>query len=84
VYATPNYVHPSRLQNTIAGGASSIVIPEPEDPGPNPLLPGAPKGSSVSACLSITLGTVLIAEGLLTYLGPQGWVNRLLTNAATL
>ena len=28
--------------------------------------------------LPITLGTVLVAEGLLTYLGPQGWVNRLL------
>jgi putative spermidine/putrescine transport system permease protein len=26
----------------------------------------------------ITLGTVLIAEGLLNYLGPQGWLNRLL------
>jgi len=26
----------------------------------------------------ITLGTVLIAEGLLTYLGPQGWLSRLL------
>ena len=26
----------------------------------------------------VTLGTVLIAEGLLNYLGPQGWVNRLL------
>jgi putative spermidine/putrescine transport system permease protein len=26
----------------------------------------------------ITLGTVLIAEGLLTYLGPQGWLNRVL------
>jgi putative spermidine/putrescine transport system permease protein len=26
----------------------------------------------------ITLGTVLVAEGLLTYLGPQGWVNRFL------
>jgi putative spermidine/putrescine transport system permease protein len=26
----------------------------------------------------ITLGTVLVAEGLLTYLGPQGWFNRLL------
>ena len=26
----------------------------------------------------ITLGTVLIAEGLLNYLGPQGWVNRTL------
>jgi putative spermidine/putrescine transport system permease protein len=24
----------------------------------------------------ITLGTVLVAEGLLTYLGPQGWLNR--------
>ena len=26
----------------------------------------------------ITLGTVLIAEGLLLYLGPQGWLNRFL------
>jgi putative spermidine/putrescine transport system permease protein len=26
----------------------------------------------------ITLGTVLVAEGLLTYLGPRGWFNRLL------
>ena len=26
----------------------------------------------------ITLGTVLIAEGLLNYLGPQGWFNRAL------
>jgi putative spermidine/putrescine transport system permease protein len=26
----------------------------------------------------ITLGTVLTAEGLLTYLGPQGWLNRAL------
>lgn len=26
----------------------------------------------------ITLGTVLVAEGLLTYLGPQGWFNRIL------
>ncbi len=26
----------------------------------------------------ITLGTVLVAEGLLNYLGPQGWVNRVL------
>jgi putative spermidine/putrescine transport system permease protein len=26
----------------------------------------------------ITLGTVLIAEGLLSYLGPQGWFNRFL------
>ena len=25
--------------------------------------------------LPITLGTVLVAEGLLTYLGPQGWFN---------
>jgi len=29
--------------------------------------------------IPITLGTVLIAEGLLTYLGPQGWFNRTLT-----
>jgi putative spermidine/putrescine transport system permease protein len=28
--------------------------------------------------LPITLGTVLVAEGLLTYLGPQGWLNRIL------
>ncbi len=28
--------------------------------------------------IPITLGTVLIAEGLLTYLGPRGWVNRTL------
>jgi putative spermidine/putrescine transport system permease protein len=28
--------------------------------------------------LPITLGTVLVAEGLLNYLGPQGWVNRIL------
>jgi putative spermidine/putrescine transport system permease protein len=28
--------------------------------------------------IPITLGTVLIAEGLLTYLGPQGWFNRAL------
>ena len=26
----------------------------------------------------ITLGTVLVAEGLLTYLGPRGWLNRIL------
>jgi putative spermidine/putrescine transport system permease protein len=26
----------------------------------------------------ITLGTVLVAEGLLTYLGPQGWFNRVI------
>ena len=28
--------------------------------------------------LPITLGTVLVAEGLLTYLGPRGWLNRAL------
>ena len=28
--------------------------------------------------LPVTLGTVLIAEGLLNYLGPQGWLNRAL------
>ncbi len=28
----------------------------------------------------VTLGTVLIAEGLLNYLGPLGWVNRVLIN----
>src|ERR1035437_2863569 len=26
----------------------------------------------------ITLGTVMVAEGLLTYLGPRGWLNRVL------
>lgn len=26
----------------------------------------------------MTLGTVLVAEGLLSYLGPQGWLNRIL------
>ena len=26
--------------------------------------------------LPVTLGTVLVAEGLLNYLGPQGWLNR--------
>lgn len=30
--------------------------------------------------IPITLGTVLIAEGLLNYLGPQGWLNRALLN----
>jgi putative spermidine/putrescine transport system permease protein len=28
--------------------------------------------------LPITLGTVLVAEGMLNYLGPQGWMNRTL------
>ena len=28
--------------------------------------------------IPITLGTVLVAEGLLTYLGPRGWLNRTL------
>ena len=31
--------------------------------------------------LPITLGTVLVAEGLLNYLGPQGWFNRVLLTA---
>lgn len=31
--------------------------------------------------IPITLGTVLVAEGLLTYLGPRGWLNRLLLSA---
>ena len=26
--------------------------------------------------IPITLGTVMVAEGLLTYLGPRGWLNR--------
>jgi putative spermidine/putrescine transport system permease protein len=28
--------------------------------------------------IPITLGTVMVAEGLLTYLGPRGWLNRVL------
>jgi putative spermidine/putrescine transport system permease protein len=28
--------------------------------------------------IPITLGTVLVAEGMLNYLGPQGWLNRVL------
>jgi putative spermidine/putrescine transport system permease protein len=31
--------------------------------------------------LPITLGTVLVAEGLLNYLGPQGWFSRVLMTA---
>ena len=31
--------------------------------------------------IPITLGTVLVAEGLLNYLGPQGWLNRILLAA---
>ena len=31
--------------------------------------------------LPVTLGTVLVAEGLTTYLGPQGWFNRVLMTA---
>jgi putative spermidine/putrescine transport system permease protein len=30
--------------------------------------------------IPITLGTVLISQGLLNYLGPQGWMNRTLIN----
>jgi putative spermidine/putrescine transport system permease protein len=30
--------------------------------------------------IPMTLGTVLVAEGLLRYLGPRGWVNRLLVD----
>jgi putative spermidine/putrescine transport system permease protein len=31
--------------------------------------------------LPITLGTVLVADGLLTYLGPRGWLNRLVLDS---
>jgi putative spermidine/putrescine transport system permease protein len=31
--------------------------------------------------IPITLGTVLVAEGMLNYLGPQGWLNRVLLAA---
>ncbi len=34
--------------------------------------------------IPITLGTVLIAEGLLNYLGPQGWLNRFLVSSGLL
>jgi putative spermidine/putrescine transport system permease protein len=32
--------------------------------------------------IPITLGTVMVAEGLLTYLGPRGWLNRTLLEFA--
>ena len=32
--------------------------------------------------MPITLGTVMVAEGLLTYLGPRGWLNRVLLSSA--
>ncbi len=32
--------------------------------------------------IPITLGTVMVAEGLLTYLGPRGWLNRVLLEFA--
>ena len=31
--------------------------------------------------LPITLGTVLVADGLLTYLGPRGWLNRVVLDS---
>lgn len=34
--------------------------------------------------LPVTLGTVLVAEGLTTYLGPQGWFNRVLMTAGVI
>lgn len=34
--------------------------------------------------IPITLGTVLVAEGLLNYLGPQGWFNRVLITAGVI
>ena len=34
--------------------------------------------------LPVTLGTVLVAQGLLTYLGPQGWFDRVLIWAGVL
>ncbi|HXT80529.1 MAG TPA: sugar ABC transporter permease [Acetobacteraceae bacterium] len=36
------------------------------------------RGLTTILVVPITLGTVLIAQGLLTYLGPQGWFNRTL------
>lgn len=33
---------------------------------------------TVFLIIPITLGTVLVSEGMLTYLGPKGWVNQLL------
>ncbi len=35
-------------------------------------------GDDASWSIPITLGTVLIAEGMLTYLGPQGWLSQFL------
>lgn len=37
-----------------------------------------PRALTTILVLPITLGVVLIAQGLLTYLGPQGWFNRVL------
>ena len=34
--------------------------------------------TTLKLALPVTLGAVLVAEGLLNYLGPQGWLNRLL------
>ena len=34
--------------------------------------------------IPITLGTVLVAEGLLNYLGPRGWLNRVLLAVSAL
>ena len=34
--------------------------------------------------IPITLGTVLVAQGLLNYLGPQGWLNRALVTAGVI
>jgi putative spermidine/putrescine transport system permease protein len=37
-----------------------------------------PRALTTVLVIPITLGTVLVAEGMLNYLGPQGWLNRVL------
>jgi putative spermidine/putrescine transport system permease protein len=41
-------------------------------------LMASPRLLTTILVVPITLGTVLVAEGLLTYLGPRGWLNRVL------
>ncbi len=43
-----------------------------------------PRWLTTILVIPITLGTVLVAEGLLNYLGPQGWFNRVLLTAGVI
>ena len=40
-----------------------------------------PRWLTTILVIPITLGTVLVAEGMLNYLGPRGWLNRVLLTA---